>query len=102
MKDESFETKEYLKKMNIADARVNFKLRSQMVDVKFNYKHDPRYTKDLWKCDSCESAIESQSHILWCPSYSDLRVGKNINNDQDLVNYIKQVMKIRDNLRLTK
>ena len=99
---ESFSQKQYLSEMTVTDARVNFKLRSQMLDVKYNYSHDPKYTSDLWKCDSCQSAIETQSHILWCPSYSDLRIGKDINNDKDLINYIKSVMKARDNLNLIK
>ena len=88
--------------MTVAEARLNFKLRSQMLDVKFNYSHDPSFKRDLWKCDSCESSIESQSHILWCPAYSDLRIGKDIDNDKDLIEYVKIVMSVRQKLNLTK
>ena len=94
--------KEYIKSMTLEDARVNYKIRSQMLEVKYNYSHDPRFTKDLCKCDSCESAIDTQSHILWCPSYSELRAGKDINNNEDLINYIKNVMKTRQKLHITK
>ena len=73
-----------------------------MLDVKYNYSHDPKYQKDLWKCDSCESSIETQEHILWCPAYSELRKDKDINNDHDLITYIKNVMKVREKLNLTK
>jgi len=100
--DEKFMIKEYLKYMNLDDARTKFKLRTQMLDVKFNYKHMPQNEKSLWKCDSCQTPIESQSHIMWCPSYSELRIGKDINNDSDLIEYVKKVMKIRDKLNLTK
>ena len=100
--DEQFQTKEYLKMMNIEDARTKFKLRTHMLDVKFNYKHMPKNEKSLWQCDSCQTAIETQSHIMWCPSYSELREGKDINNDNDLIEYVKSVLKIREKLNITK
>ena len=100
--DEQFCIKEYLKNMNLEDARVKFKLRTQMLNVKFNYKHMPYNEKSLWKCDSCQTAIDTQSHIIWCPSYSKLRAGKDIKNDSDLIEYVKNVMKIREKLNITK
>ena len=27
--------------MNMSDARLKFKIRTEMIDAKFNYKHDP-------------------------------------------------------------
>ena len=54
----------------------------------------PQNEKSLWQCDSCQTSIESQSHIMWCPSYSELREGKDINNDNDLIEYVKSVLKI--------
>ena len=73
-----------------------------MTDVKFNYKNDKQNRQELWRCDSCQTAIDTQSHILWCPSYKELRSGKDINNDRDLVNYIQNVMKIREQLNILK
>ena len=60
---ETFHTKDYLNDMTVEEARVNFKLRTQMLDVKFNYSHDPHFKKELWRCDSFERSIETQSHI---------------------------------------
>ena len=102
MKEESFQTKQYLKEYQLDDARTLFKYRSKMLDFKFNYKSNPTHSKDLWKCDSCQSAIESQDHILWCPAYIDLRNGKSIECDKDLVDYFTSVMKIREKLNLKK
>ena len=102
MQDENFETKQYLRESNLDDARLLFKYRSKMLDCKFNYKNDKQYSKELWKCDSCQSAIESQDHILWCPAYTDLREGKSIHNDKDLIVYFTEVMKIREKLKLKK
>ena len=102
MKDESFGTKQYLKDLSLSDARLNFKIRSKMLNIKFNYKNDKLNAKELWNCDSCQSAIESQDHIIWCPAYADLREDKSLNNDNDLIVYFKEVMKIRENLKLNK
>ena len=78
MSDEQFKPKEYLKMMTLEDARIKFKLRTEMLNVKFDYKHMSQNERSLWQCDSCEKAIESQSHIMWCPAYSELRAGKDI------------------------
>ena len=62
----------------------------------------PQNEKTLWQCDSCQTSIETQSHIMWCPAYSELRVGKDINSDDHLIEYVKKVLKIREKLNLTK
>ena len=71
-----------------------------MLDVKFNFS--AKYEKELWKCDSCASAIESQSHVMYCPAYAKLRSGKDLKSDKDLLTYIQQVMDIRTKLKLKK
>ena len=73
-----------------------------MFNVTFNYKSDKQYAKELWKCDSCQTSIESQNHVLWCPAYAELRIGKDIKSDLDLIQYMKQVLMIREKLKLTK
>ena len=92
MTNECFETKDYIKNMNMGDARIKFKLRTNMTNVKFNYKSNPSNSKSLWQCDSCQSAIESQDHVLWCPAYQELREGKDINNDSNLIDHIRKVV----------
>ena len=52
MATESFQTKDYLKSMNVEDGRVNFSLRSRMFRAKFNYRNDPKFAAELWRCDS--------------------------------------------------
>ena len=98
--EESFQCQSYISELNIAQSRLKFQLRSQMLDVKFNYS--AKHERDLWLCDSCSSAIETQSHILFCPAYSSLREGKDIQNDQHLLTYIQSVMNIRTKLNLRK
>ena len=100
---EKFEMQDYVKHMKIEDARVNFSLKSKMYKAKFNYKNDPEYSADLWRCSRCMSGhIETQSHILYCDAYADLRADKDINNNTDLVEYMKNVLTVREKLHLTK
>ena len=102
MQSENFKTKDYLREMDMNKARINFKIRTEMLNFKFNYKSDPKHSACLWNCDSCQSAIETQDHILWCPSYSELREGKNLKSDKDIIEYFDKVLKIRDKLKITK
>ena len=93
--NENFGMKNYIKNLKVEESRTMFKHRCKMTRyVKMNYKNEPRYSKSLWKCENCEN-IDSESHILWCESYKDIRSGKNLENDKDLCDYIQKVMKIR-------
>ena len=71
-----------------------------MIDAKFNLKNKTDYKAALWLCDSCESAIENQSHLMWCPAYQHVREGKEMSSDTDLVNYVRKVLQIRQELKL--
>ena len=98
MTKESFELQDYLKEMKLSDARTKFRLRSNMTKVKMNMKLDPKFAAELWKCSGCGN-LDSQSHIMWCPSYATLREGLDIDNDLDVVHYFQSVMKIREALK---
>ena len=100
MTSETQRPKEYISRLNLSKSRVKFLLRSKMLDAKFNYS--AKYENELWQCDSCCSAIETQSHLVFCPAYARLREGKNLNNDEHLIEYIQKVMDIRTKLNLRK
>ena len=68
--------------------------------AKFNFKNTKDYQESSWLCDSCESAISTNSHVLWCEAYRELREGLNIESDADLVKYLSKVMEIRQTLKL--
>ena len=93
--DKHWEIKDYLKTLTMSEARVNFSLRAKMFPCKLNYSSDPKNSSELWKCDSCTSSIDSQSHILWCPAYSKLREGKTLDNNRDVIRYFQKVLQIR-------
>ena len=86
--------------MRVEDVRLKFRMETKMVDAKLNFKNKKNYSNELWQCYSCERAIESQSHLLWCPAYQQLREGKNMKDDKHLIAYIKKVLKIREELSL--
>ena len=53
--EENFERKDYLSKMNLYDSRLNFQIRSKMLDVRFNFS--AKHEHELWECDSCYLSI---------------------------------------------
>ena len=92
---EKFGTQEYIKKLNIPDARLKFALRSKMTrTVQMNFKSEKRFILNGWKCVSCGN-LDTQEHLLSCPGYSFLRDGKKLDQDQDLVIYIRNIIKHR-------
>ena len=93
--DEKFEIKDYLKTLNLPDARLKFSLRIKMTKtVQMNFKGNPRYVKNGWKCLECNTS-DTQDHIVRCRSYQDIRIGKDLNSDKDLVDYFREVIKMR-------
>jgi hypothetical protein len=100
---EKCEIKPYIKNLSVIDARHIFKKRSSMTQfVKMNYMSEIRYMKDLWRCDSCQTSIDNMNHVLCCPSYSELRAGKDLDNDTDMASYLHDVMLIRSRLDIQK
>ena len=71
-----------------------------MFKCKWNYKNDTGYKEDLWVCNSCQSAIDTMSHVLICPAYQPLRENKSMDNDSDVVAYLVAVNRIRAKLGL--
>ena len=95
LENENLEVKNYVKEMKLRNARTNFRIRSDMIKVKMNMKHNHNFAEKLWKCDECQ-CMDSQAHIIWCPAFAPLRDGKDLSSDKDLVWYYQQVMKIRE------
>ena len=59
-------------------------------NVKMNYKNDKSFAKSLWKCKECQNQ-DSESHLLWCPGYEDLRDGLDLKENLDLCVYLQKV-----------
>ena len=102
LRDEESKGNGYFFNQTLYNARTIFRFRTELFEAKLNFKQKPEYKRENYLCDSCESAIDSNSHVLYCPSYSDLRQDKNMNNDSDLANYLQKVLEIRTKLRLNR
>ena len=100
MKMEEYGRKDYLSNLRLDEVRTLFRKRTMMMDFKDNFRNRKDYSYDLWLCDSCETAIESHSHVLWCRAYRELRENKDLSSNKDLAEYMGKVMRIRNDLKL--
>ena len=85
--DEDFERKSYFDTKIIVEARAMFRFRTKMFPCKMNFSSNQCFKAQIWMCDSCQSQIDSQSHVMICPAYKTLREGKDIANTKDIANY---------------
>ena len=67
-----------------------------MNKLKGNFKHDKRIT-DLC-CVACGQEEEVNSHVVSCPRYADLKQGRDLSKNMDLVYFFRDVMARRDKL----
>ena len=100
MKDEIVKGNQYFFRENLQSVRTIFRFRADLFEAKMNFKHKPEYIKEKFLCDSCMSEIDENTHVLYCPAYSNLRENKNLNNDSHLAQYLQKVLEIRTKLRL--
>ena len=97
-KNKNFEVKEYFKTMTLENSRVNFGLRNQMTrTIQSHFSSDKAYSKELWTCRDCKSKIDSIFHAKNCIFFENLRQKyPNLDSDDQLVEYFKEIIKIRD------
>ena len=105
LKEDDFDRKLYLSSMNVHDARMRFKLASKMFPtVQMNFQSDRKFMAELWSCAGCtapgdaDGFRDSQEHLLICESYKIYREGKDLDTDEGLVSYFKEVLNSRLNL----
>ena len=100
LRDELIKGNGYFYTETLKNARVLFRFRVDLIEAKMNFKQ--KYQKEGLLCDSCETKIDENTHILHCPSYFLLRQNRNINDDTDLAEYLREVLEIRGKLRLNR
>ena len=99
--DDPTTAKEYMERKSLADCRLVFRMRTEMINLKDNMKN--MYKGASINCDACDMEVaESQTHVMSCPGYSELRVGKDMGKDGDLVAYFRDVLKIREKRKMRK
>ena len=98
-REDKFRRQSYLSEMNVLDARLMFKIRTNMVPtVQMNFMSDAGFEENLWTCSGCSILRDTQDHVLKCPAYSDIRIGLNLEKDPDLVKYFQQIIQFCCNL----
>ena len=95
----------YLKDLQIYQARLKFKINSKMTPtVQMNFQSDQNFANQLWTCSGCSSVTadgqlagsrDTQSHIIICKGYQEMRQDLDFNKDKDLVKYFDMVIKER-------
>ena len=102
LRDEEVKNNDYIFNQTIANARILFRYRCDMYFAKYNFKNDAKFKSEGYLCDSCESSIDENTHVLTCISYKELREGLRLDSDDDLAWYLQQVLEMRTKLRLTR
>ena len=86
--------KEYMNQKSLKDVRDTFRARTQLWEgIKGNFKN--RFKNSDLQCQGCKSMEDSQLHVLVCGAYGDLRVGKDLEKDSDMVDYFREVVRRR-------
>ena len=95
--NDEFEVQDYMKENSLKTIRDLFRIKIRMNHLKANFPNDPKNKRvGGMSCVGCGSTAETNSHVAVCNTYADLRVGRDLNNDQDLVNFFKDVMARRE------
>ena len=93
---ENCSLKSYFSEKSLSDTRDMFRIRTNMNKLKGNFKHDKR-NADV-RCVACGHKEEINSHVVECLEYADLKVGRDLSNNKDLVNFFKDIMARREKL----
>ena len=93
---ESCMLKDYFKFKSLSVTRDIFRIRTNMNPLRGNFKHKYKSTPGGVQCLACGVEEEVNTHVMSCQEYDDLRQGKDLNNNIDLVNYFREVMARRD------
>ena len=92
---EPYEVKGYLKTIKPEHARLKYRERYFMLKgCKLNFANNPDYKRQEFVCDYCPS-ISSQHHVKICKEYYQFRHSRDLEKDDDLVQYLVDVMQHR-------
>ena len=89
--------KEYVRTGHMYSVRSTWEVRAYMLRVAGNYSHHSKYLATGWLCQACRLQVrEDQDHLADCSGYKDLREGKNMEDDKELVEFYQAVMRRRE------
>ena len=86
--------KEYMKSKSLHVVRETFRARTQLVEgIKGNFKN--LYRGNDLRCQGCRQEVDTQSHVLQCMEYEDLREDMDMKKDDDMIKYFRKVLNRR-------
>ena len=88
-------SKDYFNQKSFEDTRLLFRIITRMVDLKANFKNKPAFRKYGWICEGCQKEVETNAHVMSCETYTLIREGKDLKKDKDLVDFFREVLKLR-------
>ena len=97
MGNEDYEFKEYFSELNLAQARLKFRMRSGCVKFcKVLYPSDKENLKSMFICpeDQC-SSLDNVFHWSRCISYAPLRQSRNLLVESELIDYFQDIINLR-------
>ena len=118
--NEKFERKSYLTKLNVADARLYFRIKYFLVPTfRLDYKNVPQYRAEKWRCPDCVERIQrdrqppgdvevicdedSYDHARYhCPSNNKLREDTDFRDPKQEVVFFRQIIDRRKSREMLK
>ena len=93
MYHDNMDMKDYVKHGNLYTARTTWEVRSHMLRVAGNYPGHNKYAATGWQCQACRLQVrEDQEHLASCVGYADIRTGRDLSVEDELVSFIMSVM----------
>ena len=81
------------------ELKANFKHdKRNVVTGIANFKHDKKNVVTGIACVACGLEEESNSHVMQCAEFEDLREGRDLKNNSDLINFFRDVMTRREKI----
>ena len=92
----------YFKTLGTQQSRLQFKIDSKMCPtVAANFHRDPKFKAIKYMCVGCSVGkskeptikhLDSESHILKCKAYEDLRENLDLESQRDILSYFQAVI----------
>ena len=83
---------EYFHDKNLKNARLKFKIRTEMVEkVPGNFKNRYYYNEAGVICSCCKVEL-TQNHLALCPARANMREGLDMRNLDDAVTYFRRYL----------
>ena len=93
-KEEPYGLKDYFKTMKLEDCRTLFSMKClNTKSIKSHQMSNKEYARDLWSCPC--GAQESIGHLTRCYLYAPQRENKDLEEEDQLVQYLQEVLKLR-------